>query len=922
VKREIELLVNGERREVYIDPVETLLFCLRERLGLMGTKEGCGDGECGACTVLIDGQPRHACLTLVGEVEGRSITTIEGLVEDGHLHPLQEAFIALGAVQCGFCTPGVLMTAKALLDRNPRPIDTEIRQAIAGNLCRCTGYAKIVEAIHAAARGTVPETPLAGLGVSIARRDALDKVTGRALFGADVSRPHQLWGALVRSAVPHARVVSIDASAALALPGVAGIVTGAELPADLYYGVDMYDQQVFARDKVRYIGEPLATLAAETPELAAHAAALVRVEYEELPGVHSLDDALAPDAAAVHEHLLDYEAGWDAIRYGNVCSETHIERGGFEEALAGCDHVFTHTFETQIIHQTYIEPHASLAEAAPDGKVTIWTTNQKPFAVRRYMAHALGWPMTRIRVIGMHIGGGFGGKLELGLEPYCALLAKKTGRPVKMVMSRHEEFIGGNPRHASRITVTTGVNDDMTIVCRGGEVQLDTGAFSGNGPTAVGLAMFLLLGPYRVKHVNLVGRAVYTNKPSSGSCRGPGGPQAVFAGESQIDIIAREMGWYPLEFRLANLAGNGDIVGAGQRLANVGLRECLETAAEAIGWNDPTLPGQGRGLACSWWTSGGWATAAQVNLNEDGTVTLVTGAVDIGPGAKFTSMPQMVAEELELPVDSVIISSCDTDSSPYDHGDGGSRMTYNVGMACKMAAAELRTAIIERAALISGIPASQLHLVPGAVARKDTGGTVLTLSRIAEESRTSHRGPLSGQASFLAELPPAEEGTYRGLTYPAFLEPSFSAQAAQVQVDQETGRIEVEKIVAAMDVGRAINPRAVEGQLEGGVTMGLGYGLMEEVKMEGGKVLNPDLLDYKIPTAPDVPGITTVIVEHPSAGPHGVKGVGEPPASLPGAVLANALADATGLRLFRLPLTAEAVRVALEEEWRGGDTPP
>jgi len=912
MKRGIELLVNGLLREVYVAPTETLLFCLRERLGLMGVKEGCGDGECGACTVLIDGEPHHACLTLVGEAEGRSITTIEGLAADGRLHPLQKAFIALGAVQCGFCTPGVLMVAKALLDRNPHPTEAEIRQAIAGNLCRCTGYAKIVEAIQAAAEDTIPDTPLSGLGESIARRDALEKVTGGALFGADVSRPNQLWGALVRSSVPHARILSIDASTALALPGVAGVVTGQELPPDLFYGVDMYDQQVLARDKVRHIGEPVAVVAAETPELAHNAAQLVRVEYEELPGIHTLDDALAPDATPVHERLLDYEVGWDAIRYGNVCSETHIDRGDFDKALATCDHVFTHTFETQIIHQTYIEPHASLAEATPDGKVTIWTTNQKPFAVRRYMSNALGWPMTHIRVIGMHIGGGFGGKLELGLEPYCALLAKKTGRPVKMVMSRHEEFIGANPRHASRTTITTGVNDDMRIVCRGGEVQLDTGAFSGNGPTAVGLAMFLVLGPYRLDHVQLAGRALYTNKPSSGSCRGPGGPQAVFAGESQIDIIAREMGWDSLEFRLANIVGEGDIAGAGQRLANVGMRECLEKAAEGIGWNDPKKPDQGRGLACSWWTSGGWATAAQVNLNEDGTVTLVTGAVDIGPGAKFTSMPQMVAEELELSVDQVIISGCDTDSSPYDHGDGGSRMTYNVGMVCKMAAAELRSAIIERAALLCGVAVDELDLIPGAIARRDGGETMLTLSQIAEESRTSRKGPLSGQASFLAEMPHSVEGTYRGLTYPAFLEPSFSAQAAQVRVDKQTGRVEVEKMVAAMDVGRAINPRAVEGQLEGGIAMGLGYGLMEEVKMEDGKVLNPNLLDYKIPTAPDMPEIVTYLVEHPSAGPHGVKGVGEPPASLPGAALANAVADATGLRVFKLPMTAEAVRAALE----------
>ncbi len=917
MRREVGLTVNGRVYPVYVDPAETLLYCLRERLGLTGTKEGCGDGECGACNVLVDGVLRNACQTLVGEAEGREIVTIEGLAADGALHPLQEAFIATGAVQCGFCTPGLLMSAKALLDRVPEPTEPEIREAVAGNLCRCTGYVKVVEAITAASRGVIPQLPEAGIGANVARADALEKVTGAALFGADVSRPFQLWGAVVRSPRAHARIRGIDAAPALALPGVHAVVTGAELPADLFYGVDLHDQQVLARDKVRYIGEPVALVAADTPESAALAAAAVALDLEDLPEVHTLDQALADGAPLVHERLDDYHAGWPAVRYGNVCSESFISRGDADAAESACDRVFTHTFETQIVHQSYLEPHASLAEADARGKVTIWTTNQKPFAVRRYMAHSLGWPMTRIRVIGMHIGGGFGGKLEMGLEPFCALLALKTGHPVKMVMSRREEFVGANPRHASRITVTTGVTADMKIVFRRGDVLLDTGAFSGNGPTAVGLAMFLLPGPYKIDNLHLRGRCLYSNKPSSGSCRGPGGPQAVFAGESQIDIIAREMGWDPLQFRLANVVGEGDIIGAGQRLHDVGLRECLERVAEEIGWDDPKAADQGKGLACSWWTSGGWSTAAQVNLNEDGTVTLVTGAVDIGTGAKFTSMPQMVAEELRLKVGDVIISSCDTDSSPYDHGDGGSRMTYNVGHVCRMAALDLRSEILERAALLAGDDPADLELTEEGVTAVDGGRLVLTLAEIAERSRVSDQGPLAGRASFLAQQPACEEGVCGGLTYPAFLAPTFSAQAAAVRVDRLTGQVTVNRVAAAMDVGRAINPMAVEGQLEGGVAMGLGYGLMEEVKMVEGRVVNPDFIDYKIPTAADMPEVVPIIVEEPSgSGPHGAKGVGEPPASLPAAAVANAVEDAVGVRLRSLPMTAEAVFAAL-----GGASP-
>jgi CO/xanthine dehydrogenase Mo-binding subunit/aerobic-type carbon monoxide dehydrogenase small subunit (CoxS/CutS family) len=914
MNRLVRLNVNGSVREVYAEPGETLLFCLREQLGLTGTKEGCGDGECGACMVLLDGAPVNSCLTLVGDAEGHEITTIEGLSADGRMSPLQEAFVAKGAVQCGFCTPGLLVTATALLDRNPDPTEVEIREAIAGNLCRCTGYAKVVEAIQAVARGEECGPEAGELGTRMARLDAVAKVSGAARFGADVSLPGQLWGAVVRSARSHARLVGVDAGEALELPGVAAVVTGAELPPDLYYGVDLYDQQVLARDKVRYVGEPVALVAAETPELAAAAAARVRVTYDDLPAVHDMDAALSPLAPLVHEHLLDYEADWPAIREGNVCSVSYIERGDVDAALSTCDRVFTHTFETQIIHQSYIEPHASLAEADVNGKVTIWTNNQKPFAVRRYISRALGWPMTRIRVIGMQIGGGFGGKLELGLEPYVALLALKARRPVKMVMTRREEFQAASPRHASRITVTTGVNRDMKIVARRAHLLFDTGAYSGNGPTAVGLAMFLVTGPYRIGNVDLVGKTVYTNKASSGSCRGPGGPQAVFAGESQIDIIAREMGWDPLEFRLANVVEDGDVLGAGQRLQDVGLRECLEKAAAAIDYHREKAPDEGVGFACSWWTSGGWASSALLNLNEDGTVTLITGAVDIGPGAKYTSIPQLVAAELNLRPQDVILSDCDTDTSPYDHGDGGSRMTYNVGRVCQMAAAELRTRIVERAARILGVSEDQLELAPGAVRFTGDEEPALSLAEIAEHGRTIADGPVQGRSSFLADMPSWDPDSCRGMVYPSFLAPSFSAQAARVWVDRETGAIRVREMAAAMDVGRAVNPLAVEGQLEGGVAMGLGYGLMEEVKMRDGVVINPNFLDYKILTAPDMPPVRTVIVEQPSAtGLHGVKGVGEPPASLPAAAVANAVADAVGVRCYQLPMTQEAVQQLLEE---------
>jgi len=913
MKREIRLRVNGVERDVYTDPGETLLFCLRERLGLTGTKKGCGDGECGACIVLLDGDPANSCLTLVGDAEGREITTIEGLARGGTLSPLQEAFVSKAAVQCGFCTPGTLITSTALLSRNPHPSESEIREAIAGNLCRCTGYTKIVEAIQAVACGEECVREEGGLGTSVTRLDAVEKVTGTARFGADISRPGQLWGAVVRSTRPHALLLGVDTSEVLATPGVAAVVTGAELNPDFYYGVTMRDQQVLARDKVRYVGEAVALVAAETPELAEEAASLVRVEYEDLPAVHDLDDALADGAPLIHERLREYEAGPLDVGEGNVCATGFVKRGDVDAALASCDRVFTHTFETQTTHPGYMEPHASLAEADANGKVTIWTTSQKPFGVRSYISHALGWPMTRIRVINMHVGGGFGGKLELALEPFAALLALKSGRPVKIVMSRHDEFQATTTRHASRISITTGVTRDMRIAARRAELDFDTGAYSTDGPTAMNLGMFLVTGPYRIDHIDLVGRAVYTNKTSSGSNRAPGAPQAVFAGESQMDIIAREMGWDPLEFRRANLVGEGDVLGAGQKLESVGLRECLDKVAAEIGYGNGKAPDEGVGLALTWWTSGGWATSAVTNLNDDGTVTLITGAVDIGPGAKYTSIPQLVAEELKLKSQDVIMSACDTDTSPYDHGDGGSRMTYNVGRACQMAALELRNRILQRAARILEVPEDSLELVPGAVRILGNDRPALTLADIAKHGRTQSEGPVQGQASFLADFPSWDPDSCGGLVYPSFLAPTFSAQAARVWVDRDTGRIHVRHVAAAMDVGRAINPRGVEGQLEGGVAMGLGYGLTEEVKMREGTVINPNFLDYKLLTAADMPPVTSIIVEEPTAtGPDAARGVGEPPVSLQAAALANAVDDAVGVRLYRLPLVSEAVLEALD----------
>ncbi len=923
----LELKVNGISRELEIQPHETLLEVLRDRLGLRSVKKGCGTGECGTCVVLRNGEPVNTCILPAAEAQGWDVVTLEGFTKAcdpasplDRLSILQKAFLEHGAVQCGFCTSGMIAAAQGLLESDPRPSRSDIRGAISGNLCRCTGYVKIVDAVEAAAaelRGeTVPDGADDGtgsnIGRNIAREDAIEIVTGNAVFLDDVLRPGMAFGAILRSPHAHARIVRIDASRALEVPGVLAFVSGAELP-DAYYGVDLKDQQVFARGKVRYVGEPVAALAAETPALAEEALGFVEVEYEPLPMVLDAREAMRPDAPIVHERLAEYELGFQTERYGNVCTAAAVDYGDTEKGFREADLVVEGEFISRHQQHAPLEVHGAVAEWDDRGRVTVWSTTQKPFAIRRYLGQSLRMDFSKIRVVATRIGGGFGSKLELHAEPYALLLARASGRPVKVVYSREDDLSSVVARHATWFRIRTGVRRDGTISAREIEFVFDTGAYSGNGPTTLTLAAQVSTGLYRVPSQKVRGFCVYTNKMNCGSFRGPSAPQTTFAIESHTDDIARKLGMDPLEFRLRNLLREGELTGFGQRLRGVDYAAVARAAAERAGWREAkaarsrTGTGPGIGMACVYWLTGGWSTSAQVRIAEDGTVLLFIGATDMGTGYLFTSVRQMTAEALGIRAEEVVVVQGDTDEASYDHGIGGSRGSVAVGTAALRAAEAARDRLLEAASRMLGVQQADLESSGGKIRVRGDPGRSLSFGEISYAEHMKGGGPVVGTYSYLPAMDAIEGDRTRGLSFPAFGGTTMGCHVAVASLDEVTGAIEVHRVVAAHDVGRAINPRAAEGQIEGGVALGLGFGLLEEMKHDAaGRMVNASFADYKLPHSTDVPEILPVLVEIPSPDyPFGAKGLGEPTMAPVAAAVRNAVLDATGLALTETPMSPE-----------------
>lgn len=751
------------------------------------------------------------------------------------------------------------------------------------------------------------------VGHRLPRLDGATKATGRFVYGADFTLPGTLYGKVLRSSVPHARLRSIDTSVARAMPGVRAVITQADVP-QVRYGNAVKDQTVFALDTVRFIGHPLAAVAADTGEIAERALTAIRVELEPLPPLYDPEAALAPDAPLLHPDWQSYTALPVIARDGNVAGRTRMRHGDVEAAFAQSHRVYEHRFTTSLQHAGYTEPRAASAAWDSTGVLTVWSNGQLPFEIQTTLSDILQLPTSRIRVVIPGIGGGFGGKLRIGVDHFAALLARACGRPVKMVTTSEEELIAAHPRQAAIITLKTGVTRDGEILAREGRVIVDCGACSGSGPGVGAVALQCLVGPYRTPNLRLESLAVYTNKVPAGSFRAPSGPIANFAVESQMDMIAKDLSIDPLDIRLRNVVQEGDLGPAGEVLKSVSIEECLRRAADAIGWHDRMPePGRGKGIACSWWMTTGGSSGVFIKLNGDGTIALTSGAVELGTGA-LTGAAQILAEELALDLEDVRIATVDTLHVPYDYGAQGSRTAFSVGNACRAAAADLRRQLFALVEQQTGVRADEMLLREKCVI---AGDKRVPLAEIAGQQYTG--GGLISHGTALNPPPAYDPSRVENHPLPVWNTPSFHAHAADLSVDRETGEVTIHRYVVAQDVGYAINPTYIEGQIEGGVSQGLGQALSEEIVYRDGRVLNANLTDYKMPTSLDVPPIESILVECPSAaGPYGAKGVGEPPCIEPPATVANAIAAATGRWVMSLPITAEKILLGLKEELAKG----
>jgi CO/xanthine dehydrogenase Mo-binding subunit len=730
---------------------------------------------------------------------------------------------------------------------------------------------------------------------SYPRVDAREKVTGYATYASDVYLPEMLMCKLLSSTRAHARIVRIDISKAEQLPGVRAIITGRDFP-DIQFGSGaLKDRYIMARDEVYYIGEPIAAVAADDEVTAQEAVELIEVEYEDLPTVINPLEAIKPNAPAVHADLAGFE-GYGFAMGNNVSALLDADRGEVDEAFQEADLVIEETYRSQGINQGFLEPMACVANVEPNGRLTVWASTQGPYQIRAQLSAVLDIPLSSIKVIPMELGGGFGAKLRLAFEGFAALLATKTGRPVKLINTREEVFTLNGPRLPVTNYLKTGVMNDGRIIAREGYTIFDVGAYLGAGPNSgIGHG----LGAYDIPNFRLRSYGVYTNKIYVGSYRASGVADMTFAVESHMDTIAHRLGMDPLELRQKNALKEGDVSVSGARVPRNGLMETLQAVKDRLGLPKKLEDGRGVGIALCEWRSGSGPSTASISVNEDGTVSLLTGSVDIS--GSDTGLAAITAETLGVDMDQVIVAKRDTDLAPFTGPSGGSRITYSQGKAVQMAAEDARDKLVALAAERFGLPADALACEDGRVYVLDNPPQGMTLGQLANASLTSRGGPIIGLAS-LSSMP---------------YNPVFAAQGVEVLVDRQTGQVKVTRYIQAQDVGVAINVMAAEGQLEGGVVQGIGRALTEDMRIDPqtGAVLTSSLSTYLMPLAVDLPEMETIMVSVPSEdGPFGARGVAEPPGFGPPAAIANAIYDAVGVRIRELPLSGERVLAALQGE--------
>jgi aldehyde oxidoreductase len=888
----VAFTLNGDAATWDGMPVTRLAAALRDDLGLSGTKVGCDAGDCGACTVLLDGRQVCACLVAMGQMDGRCVETVEGRA-NGALSRLQQAFLAHGAAQCGICTPGMLMAAEELVRRTATPSRAEVEDFLGGVLCRCTGYGKIVDAVMDVVAPVAEPAAGDAVGSRIVRVDGEAKVTGRDAFGADAIPKDALWIRVVRS--PHPRATFSLGDLGSLRKRLTAVLTASDVPFN-GFGIypDIKDQPVLADGIVRYRGEAVVALVGER-------AAVLAIRDEEVPiawtpelPLFGVDAATAADAPLVQ-----------ADRPRNLLLEGGVKRGDASAAFEGCAAVAEGTFETAFVEHAYIEPEAGWAQRVGD-RIEIHVTTQTPYMDRDEVANVMRLKPEAVRIVPTACGGGFGGKLDLSVQPLIGIAAWKLGRPVACVYTRPESMASSTKRHPARVVAKFGCDAEGKLVACDVRATFDTGAYASWGPTVANRVPVHAMGPYAVPNVRTWGEAFFTNGPPAGAFRGFGVPQAAIAHEAMMDELADKLGIDRLEFRHRNALRAGDTTATGQTLAHsAGLAQCLDALrfnwqrahkeAEAFNKKGGSKR-RGVGVGCMWYGIGNTSMSnpsrMRVGLSPAGTLTLYNGAVDIGQGSN-TIMTQIAADAVGLPAAQFQLVAGDTDLTTDAGKTSASRQTFVSGRAAEKAGLDLRQQILR---LANAGPDAALSLKGAKLTVRD-GGEVRTID-------LATAGPLMGEGVFDPPTTPLDADG-QGVPYATY---AFAAQMAEVEVDIELGTVKVLHIVAAHDVGKAINPTLVEGQIQGGVAQGLGLALMEEYLP--GRTEN--LHDYLIPTVGDVPPIDCILIEdREPLGPSGAKGVGEPGLVPTAPAILGAVHHATGVRTTRVPLLPHRLREAI-----------
>jgi CO/xanthine dehydrogenase Mo-binding subunit len=738
------------------------------------------------------------------------------------------------------------------------------------------------------------------LGSTIPRIEGAQKVTGAARYAADIDLPNLAWGRILRSPLAHARIVQIDTSRAEALPGVLAVMTGKDVEG-VRVGNLLIDMPALCWERVRYVGDPIAAVAAESPEIAEEALGLIEVQYDELPVVTRPEAAMRDEAPLIHPEYDSYKGKPEVPPIRNLQSRTVFGKGDVEAGLAEADRIFEHTFHISRMHQAYIEPRACVVQIETGGPVRVWSSCKVPFTLRNKLAAMFELPQERLIVVPCNIGGDFGGKGPTGPEPLAYWLAQRTGRPIKIVNSYVEEIQAGNPRHGGTITIRTGVKSDGRITAREARIVFNGGAYAGyrNGPGVGMPSVIKALGSYRMEHSRVETLWVYTNTAPGGIMRGPGHPQVVFAGESQIDLIADELGIDPLELRLRNVLREGDQSPTGDKLEGVQGVATLELTRQAAGWAEPLGPNRGRGVALTDRPINAAPSGLTLRIDEDGRFQAVSGIPDVGTGA-FTILKAVLAEQLQVPFEAVEIVHGDTNTALFDAGIGGSKTTYSSNHSATETTTALKARLAEAAASRLECSAEDVELVDGAFQVRGHPGSRLPLLELGAELASEQGSPLEVQAPGPKERPP---------------QPCFVTNVVEVEVDPETGRITPLKLTAVHDVGFAINPQLLQAQIDGGTMQGFGFAAMEEIPVdESGLPATVNFDTYKIPTTADIPHFESVLLDGPTGpGPFGAKAVGELSLTVLAPALASAVAQAVGARVMETPISAERVRSALRK---------